>query len=750
MILCNLFQIKVVGIVADIYDYMSLSVQKNKKRNVHKLIFAYICDFCWKKYNYYILLTEKMNDIVNKLNRPYVVIEGFLSSERISELKNISVKSENNKKIVMYSGSIYEEYGIKNLIEAFTLLDRNDCELHLYGNTNMLDYINESISRDSRIKYFGCINLNELLQKQKDAYILVNPRPTNEEYTKYSFPSKTLEYMATGNICVSTKLDGIPNEYDDYLNYFDDYDTNSICDKLNYLLDDKNYDELAKKAKKGAKFVEKNKNDSVSVEKVKKMIDSKDSFVSNDYLKKLSFIISLIFLVFGVIDGNLFLCKLSLSGLFIYILYQSLKNYKIYLPLIFFLIGFFVFTMGQYYFPNVTDDYMYYKNFSTLYVTRTMFIQYIALLMTYCGYNLFFVLDKKSKISVKELNIANRVIVLYKKIILIGLIISFICSLLINIESLIYSMKNGYLSLYDGSFNSIFPFIVKKASGYFNLFFVFSLVFIKNKKVLFTLFGFYVLNSFLIFLGGSRFDFVFAIFFIIFLYLLYYIKNKLAFPKQLKKIFLVGILCSPILLCGLSIYNQTRNDIKLVDINPIKELQSFFISQGRSANLITYAQIYKDELVSEEPYYIFGLFTQSLINKANAISFGLFKIPDLSTNDKLNFAVDISNKVLGENLVDKGHGLGSQYLAELYIEGGLILIIIFSVLFGFAISFLYNNYNSSWLIQLFMLNLISPIMHISRGQTFELISPFLSITNWLLIALLFVGNYAMKKYNFIK
>ena len=52
------------------------------------------------------------------------------------------------------------------------------------------------------------------------ATLLVNPRLSDEEYTKYSFPSKNLEYMLYEKPVLVFKLPGIPNEYDEVLNYF--------------------------------------------------------------------------------------------------------------------------------------------------------------------------------------------------------------------------------------------------------------------------------------------------------------------------------------------------------------------------------------------------------------------------------------------------------------------------------------------------------------------------------------------------
>ena len=47
--------------------------------------------------------------------------------------------------------------------------------------------------------------------------VLVNPRPNNEEYTKYSFPSKDIEYLSSGKPTVAFLLDGMPKCYQDFL-----------------------------------------------------------------------------------------------------------------------------------------------------------------------------------------------------------------------------------------------------------------------------------------------------------------------------------------------------------------------------------------------------------------------------------------------------------------------------------------------------------------------------------------------------
>ena len=46
---------------------------------------------------------------------------------------------------------------------------------------------------------------------------MVNPRKAEQSFTKYSFPSKTIEYMASGTPMIGYRLPGIPEEYYRYI-----------------------------------------------------------------------------------------------------------------------------------------------------------------------------------------------------------------------------------------------------------------------------------------------------------------------------------------------------------------------------------------------------------------------------------------------------------------------------------------------------------------------------------------------------
>ena len=64
--------------------------------------------------------------------------------------------------------------------------------------------------------------MHEVLAYEQKASLLVNVRDPDEAFTSYSFPSKTIEYMLSGTPLLTTRLPGIPKEYDKYLILIED------------------------------------------------------------------------------------------------------------------------------------------------------------------------------------------------------------------------------------------------------------------------------------------------------------------------------------------------------------------------------------------------------------------------------------------------------------------------------------------------------------------------------------------------
>ena len=60
------------------------------------------------------------------------------------------------------------------------------------------------------------------------ADVAINPRPTDNEYAQNSFPSKLIEYLATGVPTLTTSLASIPEEINDCFYYAKGDDAESL------------------------------------------------------------------------------------------------------------------------------------------------------------------------------------------------------------------------------------------------------------------------------------------------------------------------------------------------------------------------------------------------------------------------------------------------------------------------------------------------------------------------------------------
>lgn len=227
-----------------------------------------LINFVEKNYDMYILFTEEMNKKVNPKNKPYLVLEGIYNNQ-------LDLKHLKKEKAIMYAGTLAYEYGIKNILDAFEQLENSDLQLWIFGDGDMKDYIKELSVRDKRVKFFGFQAHNKVFEYEKKATLLVNARNPEDEYTFYSFPSKTFEYMVSGTPFLTTKLKGIPEEYYKYVFTIDEYNVESLKQKMEGILsiNQEKLDELGEDARR---FILENKNSLVQsakiIHKIQKMI----------------------------------------------------------------------------------------------------------------------------------------------------------------------------------------------------------------------------------------------------------------------------------------------------------------------------------------------------------------------------------------------------------------------------------------------------------------------------------------------
>jgi glycosyltransferase involved in cell wall biosynthesis len=211
-----------------------------------------IVTYFMKKFTGVISLTD---DFVKDFNpqAKKLIIEAISDTKPDIEdnINDLDISIPGDKFILLYSGSLLKIYGIFELVKAFSMLDYPDMELWIFGKGDIENEINDLSKNNLRIKFFGFMDNNKVIEYQKRASLLINPRPTNLVNAKYSFPSKILEYMESGTPTVVTKLPGIPKEYDDYLFFFDDSESEAFKRRIEeiYLMNRLELKEVGLRAK---------------------------------------------------------------------------------------------------------------------------------------------------------------------------------------------------------------------------------------------------------------------------------------------------------------------------------------------------------------------------------------------------------------------------------------------------------------------------------------------------------------------
>jgi len=258
--------IKTGIIVPDLIEYMSGS--KNILYRLLKRIDTRVSNKAIQKIDFFVLLSDYMAEALQVGCRPYVRIEGIYDS--CDRTAGQAVPKEKYK-TVLYTGTLARRYGIMNLVDAFSSIDKADYRLWICGEGDCRKEIENKAKIDNRIIYLGQISRSEALVFQKRATVLVNPRTSEGEFTKFSFPSKIMEYLASGTPCIIHRLKGIPDEYFDYCFVCEREDKEglrqmilNVCENAPAVLD-----EVGKKA---AMFIKEQKNPRVQVKKIYDML----------------------------------------------------------------------------------------------------------------------------------------------------------------------------------------------------------------------------------------------------------------------------------------------------------------------------------------------------------------------------------------------------------------------------------------------------------------------------------------------
>ena len=249
--------VKTCLIVPDLPEFMNVGGKKRLLFGILKRIDTKKLYKKIKGIDYFVVISKYMPEKLGVNKNRCVVVEGIADINGANTAKTVT-----DVKNIVYTGAISPKYGIDTLVGSFSALKDENIKLTLAGSGKR-EYIQNAQKTDKRIDYLGTVSNDTARELQRGAYLLVNPRNSGDEYTKYSFPSKILEYMLSGTPVVTMPLKGIPEEYYEHLIIVE----NSLEETLKSALNE-DVEKLFIKGRNAMEFVRDNKNAFVQTKKI--------------------------------------------------------------------------------------------------------------------------------------------------------------------------------------------------------------------------------------------------------------------------------------------------------------------------------------------------------------------------------------------------------------------------------------------------------------------------------------------------
>jgi glycosyltransferase involved in cell wall biosynthesis len=113
---------------------------------------------------------------------------------------------------ILLSGTLELFNGLDLALEAMNHLV-GDYQFIVAGSGSLTSRLQECAARDSRISYLGYLDFTDLLETYRSVDLLLNLRLTRALDTRYFFPSKLMELLASGIPVLSTTTGHVEEVY---------------------------------------------------------------------------------------------------------------------------------------------------------------------------------------------------------------------------------------------------------------------------------------------------------------------------------------------------------------------------------------------------------------------------------------------------------------------------------------------------------------------------------------------------------
>ncbi len=236
--------------IAVIADYSTARSFRNPLRKTY----AKKMGKCIGQFDRVVGLSDGIRSVL-RVGQEFIRIQGGIDEafyDNVGRLHENSDRSETGGDIVfMYSGLLSCVTGVNLLLEAVKYLPQQGWKLVLTGRGELEDLVEKAGEKDPRITYLGNLPFEEYCKSLAGADILLNPRNMDLPENQNNFPSKVLDYLATGLPVISTRFAGW-EEFQDYF-YFVNSSSKEFADQMLDCLNRREFDSCYEKNRERAK-----------------------------------------------------------------------------------------------------------------------------------------------------------------------------------------------------------------------------------------------------------------------------------------------------------------------------------------------------------------------------------------------------------------------------------------------------------------------------------------------------------------
>lgn len=297
-----------------------------------------------------------------------------------------------------------------------------------------------------------------------------------------------------------------------------------------------------------------------------------------------------------------------------------------------------------------------------------------------------------------------------------------------------------------------YPMIIRILASLYGYVTICILAMFPKKRETIIILSLYIISAIPLFLLGSRNDIVLkcvvAIVYYLFRYY-YYPNNEKWIEKQHK---IAALIVIPIAIIGLGAYNYIRDDKKVENISPINMFVDFFYKQGTTFDTICQGFENEEKLKNQEHVisYTFGDFIDYILH--STISQKIFKTDSLGSGNSIKMATEsnsmahhLSYIVLGDSYLN-GHGRGTSFLIEVYMDFGIIGVVIYGFVLGMLLILILKLCSSRYIILRYIaFTMLTNIWLLPRYSAIGFLDFIIVPQFWIVIIMLYGIEFISKK-----